>query len=380
MLTAFRWVPLLTCGLIGCLISGLITRAPAQSGIVEQMKFLGQATLKTGLIYRKTEVGGLSGITYDPRNKVYYSISDDRSQKAPARFYTLRIDLDQGLLKPKGVKVTKVTTLLDTNQQPFPAKSLDPEGIAVTKRSNVWITSEGDADRLIAPFIRVFGLAGESLSALDIPKRYLPTADKRQGIRNNLAFESLTLTPDGQQLFTATENALYQDGPVASYKEGSPCRILRYNLNLPTQQLEGEFLYQTEAIAVPADRVKISAMNGLSELLALDNQGHLLSLERAFVPDLGFTIRLFEVSLQNADNLLKIDSLSGTDISKIKPAQKRLLADLRSLKIPLDNLEGMTLGPMLPDGRQTLIMVSDNNFSPLQVTQFLAFGLRMSKN
>ncbi len=35
----------------------------------------------------------------------------------------------------------------------------------------------------------------------------------------------------------------------------------------------------------------------------------------------------------------------------------------------------MTLGPRLPDGRQSLLLVSDNNFTPGQVSQFLLFAL-----
>jgi hypothetical protein len=42
---------------------------------------------------------------------------------------------------------------------------------------------------------------------------------------------------------------------------------------------------------------------------------------------------------------------------------------------PLDNIEGITLGPKLPDGRQSLVLVSDDNLSPTQVTQFLAFAM-----
>jgi hypothetical protein len=33
------------------------------------------------------------------------------------------------------------------------------------------------------------------------------------------------------------------------------------------------------------------------------------------------------------------------------------------------------LGPKLSDGRQSVIMVTDDNFSPDQVTQLLAFAL-----
>ena len=56
---------------------------------------------------------------------------------------------------------------------------------------------------------------------------------------------------------------------------------------------------------------------------------------------------------------------------------KTLLADLSATPglAPLDNIEGITLGPELPDGRQSVVMVSDDNFSPTQITQFLAFAM-----
>jgi hypothetical protein len=359
---------------------GSVTLAtlPAYSGLVSQVEFLGQATLNTRKPYKKTEVGGLSGITYDAKQKLYYSLSDDRSQKAPARFYTLKIDLESGKLKPNGVKLTGVTPLLDRNRQMFPPLSLDPEGIALTNSGSLWISSEGDADKLINPFVQGFSLSGQLQAGLPVDRKYFPTADKSRGIRQNQAFESLTLTPDNQYLFVGIENALIQDGPAASLQAGSPSRILRYNL--ATRQVDGEFVYQTEAIVAPAEKISTAAINGLVDLLALDNQGRMLSLERMFVPDLGFTIRLFEISLQDATNVQGQESLSRSTGTQIKPVQKRLLADLRTLKIPLDNLEGMTLGPRLSDGRQSLIIVSDNNFSPFQVTQFLAFGLRMGSS
>ena len=40
---------------------------------------------------------------------------------------------------------------------------------------------------------------------------------------------------------------------------------------------------------------------------------------------------------------------------------------------PLDNTEGMCWGPRRPDGRRTLVVVSDDNFNARQVTQFAAF-------
>lgn len=116
-----------------------------------------------------------------------------------------------------------------------------------------------------------------------------------------------------------------------------------------------------------------SFSSGLVELLALDNPGHFLSLERSF-KGLGYSIALFEVSLKGADNIRDIDSLSAVDLKTIKPVEKKLLLDFQTLKnLPLDNIEGLTFGPELADGRRTLIVVSDNNFQPAQPTQILAF-------
>lgn len=42
---------------------------------------------------------------------------------------------------------------------------------------------------------------------------------------------------------------------------------------------------------------------------------------------------------------------------------------------PLDNVEGITLGPKLPDGRQSVVLVSDNNFATTQITQFLLLAM-----
>jgi hypothetical protein len=53
---------------------------------------------------------------------------------------------------------------------------------------------------------------------------------------------------------------------------------------------------------------------------------------------------------------------------------KTLLLDLTELGIPMDNVEGMTFGPSF-EGRPTLILLSDNNFSPTQFTQFVAFSV-----
>jgi myo-inositol-hexaphosphate 3-phosphohydrolase len=341
---------------------------------VADIEFLGDATFETGFTFNDTEVGGLSGITYDPFKNVFYSISDDRSQNDPARFYTLSIDVSDGDLQDNDVTFQDVTTLLDENGEPFPELSLDPEGIALTNKSTLFISSEGDVSNLTNPFVNQFSLQGRQFQELPVPEKFLPSSEGTTGILNNLAFESLTITPNNQYLFTATENALIQDGPAADLEKGSPARIIKYNLL--TGQPEQEFAYITDPVAaapVPSDEF---STNGLVDLLAIDNNGTLLALERSFSTGVGNTIKLYEAQTQGTVDVSSVDSFSGLEINP--PVEKRLLLDFADLGLTLDNIEGITFGPQLPDGRQSLVLVSDNNFSDTQVTQILTFAVDLN--
>ena len=355
------------------IISFLFTNFASASLMINGIEFIGEATLPTGLIFQKTEVGGLSGITYDSKNNLYYAISDDRGQKAPPRFYTLTIDLSKGKLTDNDVIPVSVTNLLDTNNRPFAVDTTDTEGIALTDKDTIFVSSEGDVDKLVNPFIKEFALAsGQTITTLPVLDKFLPDSQKQKGIRNNLAFESLTITPNQKFLFTATENAIIQDGKDAKPGVSSSSRILEYNLL--TKQPEREFLYQTQPVT-PFFNFTGNFTSGLPDLLALDNEGHFLSIERSFT-GLGFTIFLFEVSLEKATNIRNLDSIAKVQPDKIKPVGKKLLLDLRTLDVSLDNIEGMTLGAKLPDGQSSLILISDNNFNGLQKTQILAFKLK----
>gem|GEM_PF-962724 len=361
-------------------------RSPRTS--IRNINFIGQATYPTGSVtVEGTQVGGLSGIDYDQINNRYYSISDDRSERNPARFYTLNIDLSFGSLSSSGINFSGVTTLLNQNNQPFATNTIDPEGISLTSNGTVFVSSEGEvsnlAGRLQSPFVNEFALgAGPQLRQLPVPSKFVPVIGPADaptaGIRNNLAFENLTITPEGKFLFTATENALVQDGPLATINTGSRSRILKYNLT--TGQPEQEFLYLTDPVAVPAVPETGFNTNGLVELLALDNRGTFLALERSFsagAPGTGNTIKLYEVRLNGASDISGINSLNAININTVRPVEKRLVLNFDSLGLPtgLDNVEGMTLGPVLPNGQQSLVLVSDNNFSATQFTQILALGL-----
>jgi Uncharacterized protein conserved in bacteria len=336
--------------------------------------FMGQGNLTTGFLYNNTEVGGLSGITYNPEKQVYYAISDDPSNKNQARFYTLNIDLSSGFLSETGVRVIGVTPLLTETGETFTKNSLDPEGIAFSGNS-VFIASEGNLYQNIPAFIKQFSLDGKILRSLPIPEKFVnENRNKNQGLRSNLSLESLTITPDQNYLFTANENALIQDGEIANLEQGTPSRILRYNLQ--TDQPDREFLYITDPLANSAFIAEQYNRQGLVDLLAIDQQ-HLISLERSFSLGLGYTIKLFLVNLEPANNIQNLPSLKQIN-SEIVPAEKTLLLNLNSLNILIDNIEGLTWGSPLPEGGRSLILISDNNFMSLQTTQIIA--LRINPN
>jgi hypothetical protein len=344
------------------------------------LDFLGEYRLPSNTTFEDAPVRGLSAIAYDRQGDRFYVLSDDRSEFAPARFYTLKLNLDgeggEGAIA--GVEIENVTTLLGENGEPFAASTIDPEGLALSPRQTVFISTEGVASEGIPPFIDEFDLAtGKWQQRLPIPERYVPKTveGQPQGVQNNLGFEALTLNPGGFsttwlepfRLFAATESALEQDRQPASEETAPPVysRFLHYLIGDELPVLISEHLY-------PNDVPPPLMVNGLTELVVLDQGGHFLSLEHSF-GIAGAGARIFEIATGGATDTSSIPKLNG--LSGIEPIRKRLLLDLADLNIPLDNLEGMTLGPQLPDGTQSLLLVSDDNFNPDQFTQFLLFRL-----
>ncbi|MEO0423052.1 MAG: esterase-like activity of phytase family protein [Pseudomonadota bacterium] len=354
----------------GALASLLMAAAPASEAQLA-LEFIGEATLPTGQQFEGTEIGGLSGIDYDRANDLYYVLSDDRSSIDDARFYTITIDLDDGTLDDGDVTFESLVTLLDTDGLPFEASGVDPEAIRHDPiTGSLYWTSEGDASALQAPFVREMNPDGSFVREFETPVKYAPTEDGLAGIRNNLAFESLTFSERRTKLVTATENALAEDGPSATVDNGSPSRFLV--LDVATGEAGAEFIYETDPVAAESDPPGDFTTNGLVELLSLGGGNRFLAVERSFSVGVGNAIKLYLVSVRRADDVSDVDSVEGQEV---QVAAKTLLLDLADLQITLDNIEGVTFGPRLPNGDRSLILVSDNNFNPDQFTQFLAFAL-----
>jgi hypothetical protein len=371
--SAFKGLPsIVMAGVIALLLWGCTPiRAETRTFLPLELEFLDQTTIPAHGRDRP-DIGGLSGIAYDPNTGQYLAVSDD---KQSPQVVTLNLGFDPRQPNPKlgEIEITATQPISGPPQEGNPLR-LDLEGIALTP-DTLYLSSEGLADLsppLIAGYQRQ---TGSWQKTLPIPNHYLSTADAdQQGILNNLAFESLTLSPEGDRLFTATEAPLAQDVPPLP-AESDPetatplySRFLHYWIG-PGETLVAEHLYPLEP---PPEGMLV---NGLSDLLALDNGGHFLALERAYNPLRGYRVRLFQLATGGATDTSQFPKLVPP-LSGVNPILKQPALDFTELGIPVENLEGMTLGPPLVDGGRSLILISDNNLKADVPTQLILLRLR----
>ena len=348
-----------TAGITSPAAAGPNTCAPV-------VDFLGHSDALDKTRFEGTSVGGLSALVHDPERDVYSSLVENE-RTAPARFYTLRVSLERDQLA--GVQVVGVTLLRDAAGRPYTGLDFDGEGLALTPGGDLLIASETE------PAIRRFSRDGRLLADLPVPPRFLVAP--RGEAQTNLTFESLALSPDGRSLYTATEGPLTSDGRAGDGR--ARIRILRYAVG----ERGPDGFAPAEQFYYPAEPGQ-----GVSELVALGD-GDLLVLERGFIPGFGNSVRAYRVSLAGAGDVAGEASLAAPGLA---PLEKSLLVDLARCPTAgarhpaaqrnplLDNVEGLALGPLLPDtgegvGRRLLLLQSDDNFSRDQVTRLIALAV-----
>jgi len=352
---------------------------PAEGRIA--LEFLAEYEVPGGTRFDQTCVGGLSALAYDAGQDRYFALSDAGNDP---RFYALTIAIgsdaeDRPLIA--GISFEKVFRLQTREGLPYPAGRVDPEGFVLLSPEIALISSEGVASQGVAPFVDMVEIAtGAWLGTVPIPLGFRPRHDgptQVQGVRENLGFEALALSPDRRQLIVASESALAEDAG-AEVRAGVTlyARLLHFRL-AKVPQLVGEYLYP---LRHPEGDVVV---HGLVELLALDDAGRFLALERTFGHDIGMILRLFEIHLGATAPEADRAHLSP-QARELPVLLKRPLAlEFGELGIELDNFEGLTLGPRFADGSESLLIVGDNDNTEchppgnakLRPTKFLLFKL-----
>jgi hypothetical protein len=317
-----------------------------------------------------TGFGGISGIDYDVRRRRLLLLSDDRSDHAPARFYTAR--LARAAHGHWRVTDRGSVALRDARGAVFPSagqgrEAVDPEAVRVAPdgRRLIW-SSEGDINHGYGPAIRWMDRQGRTQGQAALPANLAPDPTGRSGPRDNRTIEGLDFTPDGA-LWLAMEAPLIEDGLPAGDDRGALVRFTRLEAAAPTRQ----FAYRLDA--VPPRATGKDADNGVSEILALDDR-RMLVLERSGAPIGGgryrFHCRLYLADFTAATDVAAVARLEGAAITV---AAKRLLIDFDDLPGDMGNLEGMAWWPS--PRRDRIVLVNDNNFVEDAPTRLIILAL-----
>ena len=278
--------------------------------------------------------GEYSGITRISGNR--YAVVDDNLKGGGIVFFSIPLD-------PAGSIGTVIMQQADGTMRAS-GKARDCEGIAYVPSTGMLYVSTENQE------IREYDLAGrETGESLRVPKDL--GADN---IVANRGFEALTYSDTTGLFWTTTESPLPTDTFLP--------RILR----LQSFRADGEpgerFFYQTgEPTATSAGTT--AYVHGVPALAALDD-GRLLVLEReVYVPKGSFWDKL-------------TNSFTKTDLYLVDPVhdtagvlRKSLLCTFRTGAMDLANFEGMCLGPTLPDGTRTLLLIADSQNGSGGLTQ-----------
>jgi hypothetical protein len=345
------------------------------------LKLLSEYVVPYNQQFANTTIGGLSGIDYNPEKKEYYLISDDRSEKNPARFYTARILLNQN--KIDSVVFLRNTFLKDEmgnfypNSLHDPFHTPDPEALRFNAKKKIF-TWSSEGERIVNskktilenPAIAEIEPDGNFIDTFQLPPQFIMHANE-YGPRQNGVFEGLTFSKDYKFLFVSVEEPLYQDGPCAGTGDSTGVvRIIKFDMK--TKKPVAQFAYVIDPVAYPAITPSSFKINGISDILYF-NKNKILVIERSYSAGrLSCTIKVFLADISSAENINRVASLKN---DQVKIVSKKLLLNMDELGIYIDNIEGVTFGPTLSNGKKTLIFIADNNFNPLEQTQFLLFEI-----
>jgi hypothetical protein len=371
-------------------VAGLPAPAFASEHIV--FNYIGQQIVPNKMRFNGTLIGGLSSLDYNAATDRYLAISDDRSK---ARFYELSLDLSlfQRSATPgmEGVKFHSVILIQGPDGSSLEKKGLDPEALRFDRnRNRIYWSSEGRRGifGFANPAVREMNPDGSYTRDFPVPPGYLPQGSNMgifpgdKGVYNNLSFESLAISVDGRTLYTASENGLVQDSPPANLFTGSRARILSFDI--ASGEPAEEYIYPVGPVVFAPSSLWGFATNGLTDFIAIGDR-QFITIERSFTLGAltsgniatGFTVRLFYADARNATDVSGMDSIAG---KSIQPVIKTLLLDLSELKntdgsaLAAGNIEGIALGPLF-NGKRTVILVADNNFTTAQLTQFIALEI-----
>ena len=322
--------------------------------------------------------GNYSGIAH--LHDDIYAVVSDKSDSALYFNFRIQVNPKTGELeRVENLGFTERTdgTLNDGKPWLGLEKGFDHEAIVKVSDSTLVIASEGYCRLKEFPILPTSADAAKIGYQQNLWESRWPSSD----FYPNYNFESLAFDPVHQYLWTISESTLRKDGQPATPQNGLANRLRLMRLNWGKMKEDSNKEEYSEQVSSKKDsrymmtyayqmdqpsthkKADIYVM-GVSELCALPD-GQLLVLEReAFIPKIKIgafcKCKLFQINPLNSEEFdLKEKFSSDTPFLK-----KRLLAEWKTglslSKRSFANYEGMCLGPMLEDGSQVVILLSDS--------------------
>jgi hypothetical protein len=359
-----------------------VSKKAAENETISHLKFLDEFDVSYNWNFQNTAVGGLSGIDYNPDSNVYYMICDDRSERNPARFYEAKIIINKNKIDSvafTGVKFLKTESgnvYPDSHTDPY--HTPDPEALRYNPINNTFVWSS-EGERIVKPGKLV--LEDPSITEIDVDGNYIDTFKlpeqlhmhpDESGPRQNSVFEGIAFGDNYKTLFASVEEPLYNDGSQAGLNDSTGItRILQFDI--VSKKPVAQYAYILDPVAhvpVPSNAFKI---NGIPDILSI-GKNKFLVIERSYSTGRpACTIKVFLADISSAENINDIASVKN--MPSLKTITKKLLLNMDDLGIYIDNIEGVTFGPLMPNGKRSLLFVADNNFNPAEKTQFLLFEI-----
>lgn len=334
-----------------------------------------------------------SGLAYTGAGNLYLAVADrgpdDGAFPFADRMHVLEITAEPTKVMVKPVRTAMFRTpqgeqyigsLQALNaEHPEQSLRLDPEGIAVARNGNVWTAEE------YGPFLDEWTPDGVQVRRVAFRPRFAPEhpsvdpekempPHSSRGRQANRGPEGLAITPDGSRAYAIQQSPLLQDGGVdaANKRVGTNLRI-------------AEFLWTAEGSFRPGRELVYqldSAANGANEITPVGNDTFLV-LEKDGASGAKAKQRtIYRIDLAGATDVSGVESLPRTGLPKgFVPVRKTKLFDLLDPAFGLAGptmpakVEGLAFGPAQPDGRRTLIVASDNDYSPTEPTHVWAFAV-----
>lgn len=300
--------------------------------------------------------GNYSGITHIAGNR-YAVVTDKPKQNG---FYEFSIDFSESgdiiSMKNLGFHFESTSTnnnlnSANDNRKAEIEKIRDSEGIVFSPLTNtVFISAESDQQ------VIEYDLNGSTTGRkLEIPECFGPSK-----ITGNYGFESLGYSPSAHLFWTTTENALPSDINNVNATGNKPA-ILRLQSFTEDLKPYRQYAYKTDAPQAATSKHKLYCF-GVPEITALDD-GSLLILEREFFVAPSYIGSFVENRIYHVNPVISASIQEEESIDNLPDfvyLSKSLVAKFNTNITNIANYEGMCLGPVLADGTQTLIVISDS--------------------